>query len=75
MPRSPNFSLKMMAVAGPSRLCEQAVVTRADPGVPVLYRRTVSDLRVSGEPREMTVNAFLQSGGPSRVASASGASG
>ena len=57
------FTIEVIAVAGPSRLCEQAVVTRADAGVPVLYRRTVSDLRITGEPREMTVNAFLQRGG------------
>jgi len=56
------FTIEVEATAGPSRFCEQAVVTRAQPGVPVLYRRTVSDVRVSGKPREMTVDAFLRSG-------------
>jgi type II secretory pathway component PulK len=69
------FLIEVQAVAGPSRLCEQAVVTRADASVPVLYRRTVSDVRVSGEPKEMTVNAFLQSGSPSTGTPAAGASG
>jgi type II secretory pathway component PulK len=69
------FLIEVVAVAGPSRLCEQAVVTRADPGVPVLYRRTVGDVRVSGEPRAMTASAFLQSGRSSAGPSTSGASG
>jgi type II secretory pathway component PulK len=58
------FSIEVEAVAGPSRFCEQAVVTRAQPGVPVLFRRAVGDVRVGGKPRQMTADDFLHGGVP-----------
>ncbi len=56
------FSIEVAATLGPSRYCEEAVVTRARPGVPALFRRAVDDVRVAGKPREMTVDAFLRGG-------------
>jgi len=56
------FLIEVEAVAGPSRLCRQAVVSRAEPGVPVLYRRTVGDVRVEGKAKEMAPEDFLHGG-------------
>jgi type II secretory pathway component PulK len=56
------FTIDVKAVAGPSRYCEQAVVTRLLPGVPVLYRQAVEDAGISGKPREMTPSDFLKAG-------------
>jgi type II secretory pathway component PulK len=57
--RGTVFRIELEAVAGPSRLCEEAIVSADQPGVPVIYRRLIPSTSISGEPREMDVRAFV----------------